>query len=93
MTIPFKPGWKSKILAIKLQIYSLGNKAWRIIDNTFDKMQKQGRLEYTTDPTLFRFLVFVIYKTYSHSKKKGHAIVDIRKFNVLVLPNFYLLLF
>lgn len=52
-------------------------------------MHKQGRLEYTTDPTPFSFPVFVVYKTDSHGKRKSRAIVDIRKLNKLVLPDSY----
>ena len=89
MTVPLKPGWESKVSAIKSRIYPLGNEARRVVDNTFDEMHKQGRLEYTTDPTPFSFPVFVIYKTDSNGKRKGRAVVDIRKLNDLVLPDFY----
>lgn len=67
----------------------MGNKAQRVIDNTFDEMHKQGHLEYTIDPTPFSFLVFVIYKTDSHGKRKSRAVFDIRKLNDLVLPDSY----
>ena len=52
-------------------------------------MHKQGPLEYITDPTHFNFPVFVIYKTDSHGKRKGRAVVDIRKLNDLVLFDSY----
>lgn len=55
-------------------------------------MYKQGRLKYITDPTPFSFPVFVIYKIDSHGKRKGRAVVDIRKLNNLVLPDSYPLL-
>ncbi len=89
MTVPLKPGWKSKVSAIKPRIYSLGNKARRAVNNTFDEMHKQGRLEYTTDPTPFSFPVFVIYKTDSYGKRKSRAVINIRKLNKLVLPDSY----
>lgn len=63
MTVPLKLGWKSKVSAIKPRIYSLGNEARHVVDNTFDEIYKPGRLQYTTNQTLFSFLVFVIYKT------------------------------
>ncbi len=87
MTVPLKMGWESKVLAIKPQIYLLGNEARHVIDNTFDEMHRQGRLEYITD--LFSFPVFVIYKTDSHGKRKGRTVVDIRKLNNLVFPDSY----
>ena len=55
----------------------------------FDKMHKQSRLKYITDPTLFSFPVFVIYKTDFHGKRKSHAVVDIQKVNNLVLLDSY----
>lgn len=73
-----------KVLAIKLQIYLLGNKARHIIDNTFDEIYKQACLHYITDPTFFSFPVFVIYKTDQYGRRKNHVIVDIRKLNKLV---------
>lgn len=93
MTVPLKPGWESRVSVIKPQIYSLGNKSRRIIDNMFDKIYKQGHLEYTTDLILFSFSVFVIYKTEVHGKRKSRAVVDIGKLNNLVQLDFYLLLF
>ncbi len=89
MTVPLKPSWESKVSAIKPRIYPLGNEARRVVNDTFDKMHKQGRLEYTTDSTPFSFPVFVIYKTDLHGKRKGRAVVDIRKLNKLVLPDSY----
>lgn len=57
--------WESKVSEIKLKVYPLGNEAWCVIDNIFEEIHMQGRLKYTTDPTPFSFLVFVIYKTNS----------------------------
>ena len=89
MTVPLKPGWESKVSAIKPKVYPLGNEARRVVDNTFDEMHRQGRLKYTTDPTPFSIPVFVIYKTDSQGRRKGRAVVDIRKLNDLILPDSY----
>lgn len=45
---------------MKPKMYSLGNEAQRVVNNTFDKMHMQGCLKYTTDPTLFNFPVFIV---------------------------------
>lgn len=89
MIVPLKPGWESKVSAIKPKVYPLGNEARRIVDNTFEEMHTQGRLKYTTDPTPFSFPVFVVYKTNFQGKRKGRAVIDIQKLNNLVLPDFY----
>lgn len=57
----------------------------------FDEMHKQGRLKFTTNPTPFSFLVFVVWKSDSDGKTKYRAVVDIRKLNDLVLLDSYLL--
>lgn len=84
-----KPGWKAKVLAIKPRFYLWDNDARRLVDNTFDEMHKQGDLKSTINPTPFSFLVFVIWKSNSDGKRKGHTIVDICKVNDLVLFDFY----
>ena len=89
MTVPLKPGWKSKVSAIKPRIYPLSNEVRHVVNNTFDEMHKQGRLQYPTDPTPFSFPVFVVFKIDHQSRKKGWAGVDIRRLNKLVLPDFY----
>ncbi len=90
ITVPLKLGWESKVSSIKPQIYLLGNEVRQVVDDTFDEIHRQGHLEYTTDPTFFRFSVFIIHKTDSHGRRKGRVVVDIWKLNDLVLPDFYL---
>ena len=89
MKVPLKPGWESKVSTIKPRIYPLSNEARHIVDDTFDKMYKQGRLQYTTDPTPFSFPVFVVYKTDHQGRRKGRAVIDIHKLSKLVLPDSY----
>lgn len=89
MKVYLKPGWESKVSAIKPRVYPLGIDNKRLVDKTFDKLQRLGRLKYTTSPTPFSFPVFVIWKTAANGEKKGRAVVDIRKLNDLVIPNAY----
>lgn len=77
MIILVKPGWEFKVSVIKLKVYPLGNKARRVVDDIFDKKNKQGHLKYITNLICFRFLIFVIHKIDSQGKKKGCAIIDI----------------
>ena len=89
MTVSLKPGWELKVSTIKPRIYPLGNETRRVVDDTFDEMYKQGRLQYTTDPTPFSFPVFIVFKTDHQGRRKGQAVVDICRLNELVLPDFY----
>lgn len=89
MTVPLMPAWESKVLTIKSQIYSLGNKARLVVDNTFDERHKQGHLQYITDPTPFSFPVLVVYKIDHQDRRKGRAVIDIHKLSELVLSDSY----
>lgn len=92
MKVLLKPGWEAKISTIKPKFYPLGNNARQLVDNMFDEIQKQRRPKFITNPTSFSFLIFGIYNSDSDSKGKSCALVDISKFNNLVLLNFYSLL-
>ena len=89
MKVHLKSGWETKVSSIKPMVYPLGIKAKRLVDETFDKMQRLGRLKYTTSHTPFSFPVFVVYKTNAKGEKKGRAVFDIRKLNDLVIPDAY----
>ncbi len=92
MKVHLKPGWETKVSSIKPRVYPLGIEAKRLVDKTFDEMQRLGRLKYTISYTPFSFLVFVVYKTNAKGKRKRRAIVNICKLNDLVVPEAYLLL-
>ncbi len=78
MTVPLKPGWESRVSAIKPRIYPLGNEARRVVDDTFEEMHKQGRLQYTTDPTPFSFPVFVVFRlTTRAGEKAGQSLTSV----------------
>lgn len=88
MRIPLRTDWQSKITG-KAKIYPLGTKAKQVVDETFDKLHEQGRLNWTTKNTPFSYPVFVTWKTDSEGIKKGRAVVDIRGLNNLVIPDAY----
>lgn len=92
MKVHLKPGWETKVSGIKPKVYPLGIEARRLVDQTFDKIQRLGRLNYTTSHTPFSFPVFVVYKTNVKEEKKGCTVVDICKLNDLVIPDAYPLL-
>lgn len=89
MKVPLKPGWEIKISAIKPKVYPLGNKACQIVDETFDKMYRFGRLKFTSEHILFSFPVFVVWKLDAEGKRKSRAVVDIQKLNNMVFSNSY----
>ena len=92
MKVPLKPGCQAKVSAIKPKVYPLGKEACQLIDETFDKMHRLGRLKFISEHTPFSFPVFVIWKLDAEGKRKSRAVVNIQKPNDIVLPNSYPLL-
>lgn len=78
-----------RVSAIKPRVYLLGNEACQLVDKTFDKMHRLGRLKFTTEHTLFSLPIFVIWKNDAKGKRKGRAIIDIQKLNKMVLSDSY----
>lgn len=89
MTVPLRDDWQSRVSSIKPRVYPLGNESKKLVDNTFDKLQRQGRLVYTQTHTPFSFPVFVVWKPGPNGSRKGRAVVDIRKLNDLVVSDSY----
>ena len=87
MRIPLRPGWESKITG-KPKVYHLGIKDRAIVDKVFDKLQAQGRLEYTKHATPFCFPVFVVHKMVD-GKDEGRPVVDIRMLNQVSIRDAY----
>ena len=88
MTVPLRADWQSHLHTIKPRIYPLDNKAKALVDEIFDEFQRQSRLIYIQTHTPFSFPVFIVWKP-GPNKKKNQAVVDIRRLNVLVIPDTY----
>ena len=90
MKLSLRDDWQSRLPKTnRAKIYPLGIKDRAVVDETFDDLQRQGRLEYTTKPTPFSYPVFVVWKTLPNGKRKGRAVVDIRGLNDLIVPDVY----
>ena len=70
-------------------MYPLGVKDRAIVNEVFDKLQSQGRLEYTKQSTPFCFPVFVVHKTLPDGTIHGRPVVDIRKLNQVSIQDAY----
>ncbi|TAQ86585.1 hypothetical protein B7494_g5085 [Chlorociboria aeruginascens] len=71
------------------KIYAVGTENKKIIDEAYDKLYLQGRMEYTTHNTPLTFPVFVVYRTLPSGKRVGRAVADIRDLNSIVVPDTY----
>ena len=67
------------------KVYPVSQADKDFIDKEFDKLQAQGKLEYTTQPTPYSYPVFVVWRTVYHPgrppERKGRVVVDIRGLN------------
>ena len=78
MPIPLKPGAKPK----PSKVYPLGQKDREVVDATFDKLQQQGKLRFSTQPTPFSWPCFVVWRD-TPQGRKGRVVIDIRGLNAI----------
>ena len=88
MRIPLKSDWEQYVPKTA-RVYPLGRDAREIVDKTFDKLHKQGRLSWTKESTPFSYPVFVVWKTMPDGTRKGRAVVDIRGLNAITRADVY----
>ena len=90
MPIDLKPNWADHHKTNR--VYPVGVKDQEFIDETFDKLHKQGKMEWSNSPTPFGYPVFVVWKTVikdGKSVRKGRAVVDIRGLNQITQTDAY----
>ena len=80
--------WQTRISG-KAKVYPLGIRDREVIDKVFNELHEQGRLEWTKESTPFSFPVFVVWKTLVDGKPKGRPVVDVRRFNELLVRDAY----
>jgi hypothetical protein len=90
LRVPLIDGYDATKLASR--VYPLSQKDKDVVDSEFNKMQAQGRMEWTRKPTPFGFPVFVVWKTVIKQGvpvRKSRVVVDIRGLNKITLPDAY----
>lgn len=63
-----------------------------MVDKEFDKMQAQGKMSWTQQPTPFGYPVFVVWRDILKGKettRKGRVVVDIRGLNKITQTDAY----
>ena len=79
-----------KIEATKM--YSLSSADRKLVDEVFDKLHAQGRMEYISQSIFHDYFVFAVWRIVSESdesERKDRVIVDIRDLNKISLIDFY----
>ena len=84
MPIPLKPDAKAK----SSKVYPLGQKDREVVDATFDKLQQQGKLRFSTQPTPYSWPCFVVWRD-TPQGRKGRVVIDIRGLNAITEDDGY----
>ena len=87
LRVPRKTNWED-LSKGKAKVYPLGIRDREVIDKEFDKLQSQGRVEWTSRHTPFSYPVFVVWKN-TGTTRKGRAVVDIRGLNAITQKDAY----
>ena len=77
-----------KIKATKT--YFLGPVDRQMVDDIFDKLHAQKRMEFISQPTFHGYPVFVVWRTI-RKKRKRRVVINIRGFNKITVTDFYLM--
>ena len=88
MDIPLVDNWRDLYKPGQAKVYSVGPKDREVIDEAFDKLHEQNRMEWTSTATPFSFPCFVIWKD-TPQGPKGRVVVDIRALNKITVPDAY----
>ena len=88
MDIPLVDNWRELYKPGQARVYPLGQRDKAVIDEAFDKLHQQDRMEWTTTATPFSFPCFVVWKDTADGPK-GRVVVDIRALNKITMPDAY----
>ena len=88
MEIPLLENWRELYNGKQASIYPLGPKDRKEVDKLFDKLQSEGRMEWTTCSTPFCYPFFVVWKTIN-GQPKGRVVVNIRALNKITSQDTY----
>ena len=80
--------WEYIYKPSQARVYPVGRRDREVIDQEFDKLHGQDRLEETSISIPFSFSCFVVWKD-TPSGSKDRVVVDIRALNRITMPDSY----
>lgn len=88
MSVPLSSDWNSTTAPrIVQKVYPLGERDKIVVDEEFNKLHQQGKMQWATEPTPFGFPVFVVWRTINgpdgQPARKHRVVTDIRGLNKL----------
>ncbi len=84
--------WKTQYKLGQVCVYLVEQKNHKVIDMTFDKLQAQDHLKWTTSFISFIYFCFMIWKNLLNETQKDRVVVDIWALNKIIMLNIYLVL-
>ena len=63
MRIPLRLDWESRLPAKGAWMYPLGLDAWKVINDTFNKLHKRRRMSWSIKGMPFSYPVFMVWRT------------------------------
>lgn len=71
------------------KVYPVSQKDRQVIDETFDKLYRQGKMTWSIQPTLFSYPCFVVWRQIPNGERKGRVVIDIRGLNKITVKDSY----
>jgi hypothetical protein len=93
MRLPLVDDWQTRIRSMKPgRVYPLGPTERQLVDDTFDKLHTQGRMDWANNHSPSGYPVFVAWRTTYEDGvpvRKGRVVVDVRNLNKISVPDIY----
>ena len=70
------------------KVYPLSPEDKKVVDKEFDRLHKEGKMAWTSQPTPYGYPVFVVWRTVN-GQRKGRVVVDIRGLNKISMFDAY----
>ncbi|KAK1774020.1 hypothetical protein QBC45DRAFT_446426 [Copromyces sp. CBS 386.78] len=86
MRVPLVDGWQNHKVAAR--IYPISKKDQAVIDEVFDALYKQSKMDWVKYATPFAHPVFVVWRE-TKTGLKGRPVIDLRILNSLTIPDNY----
>ena len=86
MRVPLVEGWQNHKVAARM--YPVSKKDQAVIDEVFDALHKQGKMDWVKHATPFAHPVFVVWRE-TRNGPKGRPVIDLRILNSLTIPDNY----
>jgi hypothetical protein len=92
MHVRLKKNANSEGAKLLYKSYKIPSNERVIIDTALDKLYDQDKFEWTIKPIFYIFPIFIVWRTFYKDEisiRKDRAVVNIRKFNKVVMSDAY----